>query len=103
MNMIRKGQVRWLAKGDIVGRCISSSRYSGSLRRIEAHSRELVRLSIAICDRSRPRAAPGCQKRLALNLNNRVVLARRATETKWWACTDSNCGPPACEAGALTN
>ena len=32
MNMIRKGQIRWLAKGDTAGvRSVTSSRFSGSL------------------------------------------------------------------------
>ena len=31
MNIIRKGQIRWLEKGNVIGRCDSLTRFLGSL------------------------------------------------------------------------
>jgi len=42
MNMIRKGQVKWLAKGDVVGRRCSSSESSGSRHNIARFELELL-------------------------------------------------------------
>ena len=42
MNMIRKGQVKWLAKGDVVGRRCSSSESSGSRHNIARFELQLL-------------------------------------------------------------
>ena len=51
MNMIRKGQVRWLAKGDIVGQVGFVNRLFGSAAWCGSNQRFL--LAQLICNRSR--------------------------------------------------
>jgi hypothetical protein len=41
--------------------------------------------------------------KLADELGSMIGPKSEIIGDKWWARTDSNCGPPACEAGALTN
>jgi hypothetical protein len=52
MHMIRKGQVRWLAKGDIAEQVASSNSSSGSVsdRRIQAQP--VSGLAAPICNRA---------------------------------------------------
>jgi hypothetical protein len=41
------------------------------------------------------------KEKLAILLVSRQLMS--ITLSRWWARRDSNPGPPACEAGALTN
>ena len=58
MNMIRKGQVSWVAKSDIVGQVRFIERVSGSLHRTDQRRIGLSSPSKAICDRSASFATP---------------------------------------------
>lgn len=98
---------RWIVELHHAHRTVKSQGYNASPRSFDLFVRALERLmDDARKHPSRTQSARQscCEEEMKPIIEERpfaFAVLKRGLD--WWAVTDSNCGPPACKAGALTS